>query len=400
VVRLPPRLRPLFPYLKPAYVRTIGGISPVSRALSRRRGGWLPERSVDTLDEAAARTGGTCTVARPAERITRPPMLGLPHDLPLSDTRTAESFRRVAVAELPRARVLGRHRAVITADNAMVNEVSHYFDTSSGRQHPQFLQPFPQPPLEIDGRLGVLAVRGDGNYYHFLMDALARIGVLDQAPTVAPPDRWYVPARTRFQRELLGLFDLGADRIVDAEQHPHVRAQCLVVPGWPAETQMNPPWVVGFLRERLLSTAGVPAREAPTRRIYITRGAAANNRSVRNEPAVLEALGERSFEHVDPGSMSVVDQIRTFAQAKVIVAPHGAALVNLVFASPGARVIELFPTCSLLPDFWRLASGVPGLEYRYLSARGGRRRQTRQSTIVRDIDVDVDALTRLLDEVC
>ena len=136
------------------------------------------------------------------------------------------------------------------------------------------------------------------------------------------------------------------------------------------------------------------------RRIYVTRGASTNNRSVRNESAVLDTLGERGFENVDPGSMSVVDQIRTFAEAAVIVAPHGAALVNLVFASPGARVIELFPTGSLLPDFWRLASGVPGLEYRYLSAPGGRLRQTRQSTIVRDIDVDLAALIRLLDEVC
>jgi capsular polysaccharide biosynthesis protein len=163
---------------------------------------------------------------------------------------------------------------------------------------------------------------------------------------------------------------------------------------------MNPPWVVAFLRERLLGPSGVGPSARPHRLVYVTRGPSANNRSVRNEEAVVAVLRARGFESVDPGALSVVEQIRTFAEAAVIVAPHGAALVNLVFASAGARVIELFPAGSLLPDFWRLASGVPGLEYRYLSAPGGRIRQTRQSTIVRDIQVDVAGLNRLLDEVC
>ena len=42
-------------------------------------------------------------------------------------------------------------------------------------------------------------------------------------------------------------------------------------------------------------------------------------------------------------------------------------MTNLAFASPGARVIELFPAGYLLPDYWWLASVVPGLDYRYLS---------------------------------
>jgi hypothetical protein len=62
-------------------------------------------------------------------------------------------------------------------------------------------------------------------------------------------------------------------------------------------------------------------------------------------------------------------------------------------------VIELFPAGCLLPDFWRMSCGVPGLMYRYLSAPGGPRRPTRARTIILDIDVDIDALERLLDEI-
>jgi capsular polysaccharide biosynthesis protein len=159
-------------------------------------------------------------------------------------------------------------------------------------------------------------------------------------------------------------------------------------------TEKNPPWAVAFLRDRLLSqvdTAG------PRRNVYVTRGPSANNRSIVNEPAVLELLARYDFDPVDPGTMSVADQIRTFATAHLIVAPHGAALANLIFAPPGAAVVELFPDGCLLPDFWRLASSVPGLRYRYVSSDRGTARQTRATTIVRDIEVDVPALGATLD---
>ena len=241
----------------------------------------------------------------------------------------------------------------------------------------------------------MLASRGDANYYHFLMDVLARIGVVAQATDVAPVDRWHVSARLRFQRELLDLFGIAAEQRVDADQHPHLRAETLVVPSQPAMIEKNPPWAVEFLRSRLLPSVGVVPAGQP---IYVTRGSAANNRRVVNEHEVTALLRERGFACIDPDAMSVVDQIRAFAATPLVVGPHGAALANLVFASPGAAVVELFPAGCLLPDFGRLACGVPGLRYRYLSAAGGPRRPTRASTIVRDIHVNLAALTSTLDE--
>ena len=393
MVRLPPRLRPLFPYLKPAYVGATRALAPAMQGLSRRRNGLLPTGSVATLEDAAASSGGRCTVARQPEVIQRGTITGRPAGLPLTDPGDGETVGRVAVAELPDGRVLGPHRAIITGKGDLVYEVSWYFGTKRPREHPVFLNPYPPPPARIGGRLGVLAQRGDGNYYHFLMDVLTKLGVLEQAPSVTAPDVWYVPAQTPFQRELLELFGIGADQRIDAGEQPHVQADCLVVPGPPAMTEKNPPWAVEFLRRRLLPHVDV---SGPRRNVYITRGPSANNRSITNEPDVLDLLAQHDFEHVDPGSLSVVDQIRTFATADIIVAPHGAALANIIFASPGSTLVELFPAGCLLPDYWRLASSVPGMEYRYVSAFGGPRRPTRAGTIVRDIEVDIAALAATL----
>ena len=396
MVRLPPMLRPLFPYLKPMYTRATRLVAPTNQALSRMRDGQLPIGIVPTLSEAAVSTGGRYVEARAAEIVRRPPIEGVPADMPLTDPSVGESFAAIGVAELPDGRVLGPHHAVVSGRGDLVQEVSWYFGTRKPREHPVFLNPYPGPPLHVDGRLGVLAARGDVNYYHFLMDVIVKLGVLEQAPAIATPERWYASVSgPPFQRQLLELAGLPADSIVDAVEHPHVRADVLVVPAPPAMSEVNPPWAVQWLRERLLPQVDLAG---PRQRIYVTRGPSANNRTVVNDDAVSALLEARGFVLVDPGTMSVAEQIRTFANADVIVATHGAALANLVFASPGATVIELFPAGCLLPDYWRLASGVPGLRYRYLSAPGKRPRRGRAATIVRDIEVDVASLTGMLDD--
>lgn len=397
MVRLPAPLRPLFPYLKPAYVGMTGAVAPAMQRLSQARDGYLPTGVVPTLSEAAVSTGGTYALARAAEVVERPPMVGVPADLPLADPSDGQSFAPVGVAELPGGRVLGPHHAVISGRGDLVPEVSWYFGTKRPRQHPVFLNPYPDPPLAVEGRLGVLAARGDVNYYHYLMDVITKLGVLEQAPSIPMPDRWYASVTgPPFQRQLLELAGVPADAVIDAVAHPHVRADVLVVPAPPEMTEKNPPWAVEWLRERLLPKVDLTG---PRQRIYVTRGPSANNRTVLNDEEVTALLAERGFVMVDPGSMSVADQIRTFANAEVIVATHGAALANLIFASPGSTVVELFPAGCLLPDYWRLASGVPGLTYRYLGAPGRPPRHGRAELIVRDIEVDVPALARMLDEI-
>jgi capsular polysaccharide biosynthesis protein len=204
-----------------------------------------------------------------------------------------------------------------------------------------------------------------------------------------------VPRGTRFQRELLELWGIGPEQVVDASAVAHVRAEQLVVPGVPSLIERNPPWVAQLLRHRLCPP---DLARVPGRHLYLTRGTARNNRVVENEAEVLALLEPLGFTSVDPGALSVADQIRTFAEADVIVAPHGAALANLVFCSPGAAVVELFPAMSFVADYWKMASGVTGLEYRYLSGAGTPVGTTRAEFVVADITVDLPRLEAVVGE--
>jgi capsular polysaccharide biosynthesis protein len=398
MVRLPPRLRPYFPYLKQAYTQATRMVAPTTQRLSRLRGGYLPTGVVHTMEQAAAVGGGRCVEARPAEKVSRPAATGFPREHPTFEAVTDQVIPRVAVAELPRGRVLGPNRALITGTGELVHELSWYFGTNQKhpREHPLFMHPFQEPPADVDGRLGILASRGDGNYYHFLVDALARLGVMEQCPQIAPPDRWYVPAQASFQRELLAMVGIGPAQLVDAAQVGHVRAECLVVPGVPSATVLNPRWVTDFLRQRLLRPEDVVG---PRRPIYLSRGNQLNNRRVANEAQVLELLTERGFTAIDPGAMSVREQIRACANASVIVGAHGAGLANIMFARPGTAVVELFPAGDVLPDcYWTLSRTVPGVEYRYLAGVGGSTRRDYNRALVSDIEVDLAALTKILNE--
>jgi capsular polysaccharide biosynthesis protein len=346
-----------------------------------------------TADDAAT-DGGRIWTARPEEVLERPLPDGFPPGHEVFREAQHEVVPRVAVLELDGGRVLQPHSVVVTGRNRFLRENCWYFGTTRVREHPLYLRPFPPAPLEVSGRLGVLATRGDVNYYHFLHDCLSRVSVLEQCPEAAAVDRWYVPMASGFQRELLDLMGIPREMCIDSTEVTHVRAEHLVVPGLASDVERNPPWVSTFLRERL-KPAGI--RRVPGRHLYLTRGTARNNRCVLNEAEVMEVLAPRGFESLDAGSLSVAEQIRTFGEADLIVAPHGAALANLAFCSPGSALLELFPAMSFVADYWKMASGVPGFTYQYLSGAGKPEGTTRGKFVVADITVDLPRMTAMVD---
>jgi hypothetical protein len=396
MARLPPVLAPLWPSLKRVYTAGTRQLAPANQRLSRAAGGWLPQSVNQTVDDAVAAGAGRMWEVFDPQELVRAAPLGLPADEGTLAAQARELVPRVVIAELPGGRVLGRHRGVITARGAFIAELSTYFATSSPLEHPLFLNPFPGAPATVAGSLGVLACRGDHSYYHFLLDVLPRLAILEACADAPTVERWYAPASHGFQRELLELAGIAAERVIDSDARPHVRAERLVVPSLPDPDLKTPPWAVQFLRERLMRDA--PSARRPLRRIYVTRGEVRNSRIVRNEAEVIGLLHRHGFELVDPGRMTVREQIAMFAAAELIVAPHGGALGNLAFVNAGAGLIELFAPDYVQGCYWKLIAAVPGTRYRYLIGRGERPRNGAMWGVASDIDVDLGALSQLLDE--
>lgn len=87
--------------------------------------------------------------------------------------------------------------------------------------------------------------------------------------------------------------------------------------------------------------------------IYISRtaGRSKNQRNVINEGAILDALVKQSFESVDPSKLGFEEQVKKFSNAKCIVAPSGAALLNMLWLPKGANIVILMND-SKVANYW------------------------------------------------
>lgn len=396
--RVPPQLQRFFPLIKRVHRHG----ARVTGAVGRHTGGparGLPASASPTSRETAAREPSTATwhPLAPARTIERPMPVGQPAGLAYFAQRLRHDAPERGVLELTDGRLLGLHLATVTSGGILDEETSHYWGIKRWQEHPAFWQPWPGEPDVVDGTVAVLSARGTGaNYYHFVIDALPRIAMLDEAGLLGPdgPDRWVVDASTRYHRGFLELLGIDRSRIVEPGKDFHLQARRLLVPGLPNHDTLVTPETTTWLRERF---APVDAASKPER-IYVTRGNTPHTRRVVDEEALVAALEPLGFVTVDPGALTVQEQIDHFAAARVIVSPHGAALTNLSFTRPGVRLLELFAPGYINGGYWSIANNVPDSRYRYLVGDGDAgRAKPGAEPVMQDIVIRPDRVLAALD---
>ena len=100
-----------------------------------------------------------------------------------------------------------------------------------------------------------------------------------------------------------------------------------------------------------------PNREAQ-RLIYVSRRDG-GGRNLRNEDEIAALVESRGFEILTLSSLPVIEQVRTFAEASIVVGAHGAGLTNIMFCRPQTMLLELLPDLYIQWMMRRLASIVP-----------------------------------------
>jgi len=106
-----------------------------------------------------------------------------------------------------------------------------------------------------------------------------------------------------------------------------------------------------FVRELFLTKSGLELKSDPVRLIYISRNkvdtikwrqdANYTNGSSRKNMSETELLDKLGFECIYLEDYPLVDKIKLFQEAKVIVAPYGGALTMCYFANKKTQVIEI-----------------------------------------------------------
>ena len=128
-----------------------------------------------------------------------------------------------------------------------------------------------------------------------------------------------------------------------------------------------------------------------SKRIYVSRGNA-KRRKVINEVQIINLLEKYGFESVKMDNNTLQQQANLFYHAEAIVAPHGAALTNLLFIQPGTKVIELIPDGYVNNCFYVLANYG---EAEYFYVRGENTKQISIDQHCRDLYVNIEKLDKI-----
>ncbi len=234
--------------------------------------------------------------------------------------------------------------------------------------HPSYYQK-KSPTRTLEGPIFTLLGFRPGGHYHWMTEVLYQFyDVLGDLPAEV---RFLIPrAASAVQRQALEAFGIRADQLVEADPDECILFSDLWYASPVIRSGIHLPQVTRWVRERLLKHfMSGKASGVAKRKLYITRQGATMRR-VHNEADVLKLLTKHGYRMIDCAAMSLEDQIEAFAGAEEIIAPHGAGLVNLMFAPAGCRVLELFPAKMPLGGicYWSL-SAARDLDYTYLSGK-------------------------------
>ena len=120
------------------------------------------------------------------------------------------------------------------------------------------------------------------------------------------------------------------------------------------------------LHQATLSLATCTGLASSAVGLYLRRGPQAR-RPLFQESCLEQALRQRGFDVIDLEAMPLPACIAAFANARWVVAPHGAALTNLVFSKPGTRVLELLPGPLETFGHYALMAAALGLRHSHIT---------------------------------
>jgi Glycosyltransferase 61 len=240
-------------------------------------------------------------------------------------------------------------------------------------------------PEYYPGAACVLGTLGADNYYHWMLDIMPRLSLIRKFEELQSISLIVPKQLKEFQKKSLQMAGFSSDRIIEFDGN-FCQVEKLYYLSSLGDTGNPSPHDVLSLRELFLDKHSCYQSPSPEY-LYITRRDA-KYRRVLEEYKIIEYLKSIGFEIVCLSELSFAEQIQKFSRAKTIIAPHGAALANMVFAPENAQIVELFPEDYINGCFWALAN-VCKHNYAFLigSSEGA------------DFHISLDKLKVLLDKV-
>lgn len=322
----------------------------------------------DLKQWSAGRAGAGYVSVEPARRLTRRP----PQTLETAGPGDIAAYLEVDAPErglawVPGATLLNANGLLRLPDGQLVGETVAL--TPAGQTQVLTAEVAAQPPLtrparRLRGRFFSALLIGGTNYYHWLHDVILKIQRVQ--PHLPPDTQFIVPAALKpFQRATLALLGLTEKRLRYYGGHTPWTLETLyvAVPYPKPLLETAPP--LEWLRDQSRAAFGATPPAQPHRRLFLSRVADGHYCAV-NEAELVAGLADLNFEVCRPWELTLAEQVALFAQAEVIVGT-GTGLCNMVFASPGAKIVQWQDPTHFVYALWTLSEAL-GHHYHYFYA--------------------------------
>jgi len=320
-----------------------------------------PKGVISQAEFNAATPGGWVQAVAPNSTPRKPPRQFGRHGIDLTPMIEPMPALGVSLFTDGRAYAAGMVGWVFTRKGEVIRETAWYGADLAPEHLPHH---FPAA-VKLKGKCLSLVTEFAGNYGHYLLDGVARIGIAEKAgwPLEHFDHIYLQEPPSESANRMLKALGVRPDRCVWALENPCVIAEQMVVTSFPG-TRRNYSSVVPEVLSR-------PFRKPQSsgRRLYIPRMGA---RKVENDHEIQRISSEFGLEIFDFSTSG--DELEAFRSASLIVGAHGAGLTNLAICMPGTRVLELLPSDHVYPYYYTVSEAA-GLDYAYLVGQSAGQRE-------------------------
>jgi len=252
------------------------------------------------------------------------------------------------------------------------------------------------PTTRFKGTVAYLSNTNTSNYYHWMCLTLPLLRIYQKYLDLKNIDFFYVGEAplTNFQKETLLKVGISIDQVIQKG----CKSDRLIV-AIPYRKRYYGHGPIDeetyiFIRNMYYDDLKV-IKNSSKKRLYVARGES-KKRKVVNEVEVYQLLNKYNFDIVVMDGKTVREQAEIFYQAEVIIAPHGAALTNLLFVQPKLNLLEIFPD-SYFPNYYYVMSRYAKANYFYMK---GKSLNYNYQGNIDDILINLGELEKFCKDVC
>ena len=207
------------------------------------------------------------------------------------------------------------------------------------------------------------------NYYHWLIDVLPRVIILESELKKKKDLNLLVPdLNNSYQKESLSCFFKNKQtNFISLKENKFSKFKKIVM----CSNNENYEYLNFHLLSKLKNKILIKAKKKKIffnrdfKKIYISRSDARNKRSLKNNQKIENFLIKRGFKIVVLSKFSFLEKAVIFNQAKVVLGLHGAGLANILFSKKKTKIIEI--TSPKWPNMFERLSKCLMLTYKKIN---------------------------------